>query len=178
MGERGITGALGAGLSLLVAGVLLLAVAPSWVAFDRLPALGSEPARPPLRVSEPAAGSADADRLARLARARPTAPPELAGRPLRRATLGRSRPTVPARRPRRAPAPSPSAPSVRPAARAPPADGAPRAAPRTPPVLTAVPPVPDVPGFQDLQPVAPTLAAALETAGAGPPAVALDAPVR
>jgi hypothetical protein len=55
VGRRGILPSLGAGTSLIVAGVLLLAVVSSIIAFRGFPGLGPDVARPPLRLATPAA---------------------------------------------------------------------------------------------------------------------------
>jgi hypothetical protein len=55
VGRRGILPSLGAGTSLIVAGVLLLAVVSSIIAFRGFPGLGPDAARPPVRLATPAA---------------------------------------------------------------------------------------------------------------------------
>jgi hypothetical protein len=55
VGRRGILPSLGAGTSLIVAGVLCLAVISSIIAFRGFPGLGPEAARPPVRLVAPAA---------------------------------------------------------------------------------------------------------------------------
>jgi hypothetical protein len=84
VGRRGIIPSLGAGTSLIVAGVLLLAVVSSIIAFRGFPGLGPGAARPPVRLAAPAA-----DRTGRTAPA-----PIVVG-----ATLGSAALTAPVRRP-------------------------------------------------------------------------------
>jgi len=55
VGRRGILPSLGAGTSLIVAGVLCLAVISSLIAFRGFPGLGPDAARPPVRLATPAA---------------------------------------------------------------------------------------------------------------------------
>jgi hypothetical protein len=55
MGRRGILPSLGAGTSLIVAGVIGLAIVSSIIAFRGFPGLGPDVARPPLQLPAPAA---------------------------------------------------------------------------------------------------------------------------
>jgi hypothetical protein len=55
VGWRGILPSLGAGTSLIVAGVLGLAIVSSIIAFRGFPGLGPDVARPPLRLAAPPA---------------------------------------------------------------------------------------------------------------------------
>src|ERR671931_2849993 len=55
VGRRGILPSVGAGTSLIVAGVLCLAVISSIIAFRGFPGLGPGAARPPVRLVAPAA---------------------------------------------------------------------------------------------------------------------------
>ncbi len=84
MGRRGILPSLGAGTSLIVAGVLCLAVISSIIAFRGFPGLGPGAERPPVRLATPAADGTG--------RSAPV--PIVVG-----ATVGSTTPAAPARRP-------------------------------------------------------------------------------
>jgi hypothetical protein len=84
VGRRGIFPSLGAGTSLIVAGVLCLAVISSLIAFRGFPGLGLDAARPPVRLATPAAD----------ATGRSATVPIVVG-----ATAGSATLTAPARRP-------------------------------------------------------------------------------